>query len=194
MVPPEYGNFLVASTGASAALLGLLFVSISIAPEKVFGTASEPSRRSLALASFTALANAFFISLSGLIPHLNFGDLVVITGLVAISQTLSLVTAISGWRASRNLLRGVTLFLAAITVYGYEIVMGIQIINQPNNPAAVTVILELLLAVFAIGLARAWELLGAPAGRGVIGDSILFVDRLLGRAGKPPETKPPQGR
>jgi hypothetical protein len=32
MIPAQYANFLVASTQASAVLVGLMFVSVSIAP------------------------------------------------------------------------------------------------------------------------------------------------------------------
>jgi len=184
MVPPEYANFLIASTGASAGLLGLLFVSISIAPENVFGTTSDPGRRSLALSSFTALANAFFVSLGGLIPRWSFGDMLLIAGLVAISQTLSLLRVVSGWHVTGNLPRAITLFIAALTIYGSEIYIGIRLINDPNDPSLVTGVLQLLLGVFAIGLARAWELLGAPAGRGVISQAILWVEGRRGRGHK----------
>jgi hypothetical protein len=41
MVTPEFQPFFLASVGASSALIGLLFVSVSIAPERVFGEQSE---------------------------------------------------------------------------------------------------------------------------------------------------------
>jgi hypothetical protein len=82
--------------------------------------------------------------------------------------------------------------VAAVTVYGSEIFLGIHLLNDPGDAASVTVVLELLLAVFAIGPARAGELLGAPAGRGLIGESVSWVERRLGRGPKVESSKKPQ--
>jgi hypothetical protein len=190
MVPPEYANFLIASTGASAALLGLLFVSISIAPERIFGSASQAGHRSLALTSFTALANAFFVSLGGLIPHVIFGPFVIVAGVIALSQSLSLLLNAKDWRDEGRLLRGVTLFIAGLSIYGGEIALGLQLMSQKDTTGLLTVLLELLLAVFAIGLVRAWELLGAPHARGLGTGAIEWVEGRLDR--KHPREQPPK--
>jgi len=73
VVPTEFQPFFTASVAASAGLIGLLFVSVSIAPERVFGPASEAVRQAQALSAFTALANIFFISMTSLIPRILFG-------------------------------------------------------------------------------------------------------------------------
>jgi hypothetical protein len=175
VVPPEYSNYLIASTGASAALLGLLFVSVSISPERVFGETSQAGHRALALSSFTALANAFFVSLSGLIPHQPFSLFVLVASVIALSQSFSLLTTVRDWRREGRLLRGITLFAAAIAVYGSELAIGIELYLKPSNSDLIGVLLQLLLAVFAIGLVRAWELLGAPRGRGVASGAVEWV-------------------
>jgi hypothetical protein len=189
MVPVEYGNFLVASTGASAALLGLLFVSISIAPERVFGESAQPGQRSLALSSFTALANAFFISLSGLIPHVPFGVFVIIAAGIALSQSLSLLRFAREWRNEGRLVRGIALFVAGLAIYSSEVYIGIAIYRGGVTTALATALLQLLLAVFAIGLVRAWELLGAPHGRGIASGALEWVETRIERrssAAEPP--------
>ena len=179
MVPPEFENFLIASTGASAALLGLLFVSVSIAPERVFGETAKAGHRALALSSFTALANAFFISLSGLIPNVPFGLFVIIVGAVAFSQSLSLLPTAREWRSEGRLLRGIILFTASIAVYGSEVFLGIDLYSSKPSPDLIAVLMQLLLAVFAMGLARAWELLGAPRVRGVVSASFDWAEGKL---------------
>jgi hypothetical protein len=184
MVPAEYGNFLVASTGASAALLGLLFVSVSISPERVFGDSAQAGHRTLALSSFTALANAFFVSLSGLIPNVRFGLFVIIAGAIAFSQSISLLATAREWRREGRLVRGVILFVAGFAVYGTEVYLGIDIYLSKASPELITGLLQLLLAVFAMGLARAWELLGAPRARGLVSTSFEWAEGKLER--KPP--------
>ncbi len=77
MVPPEFLNFFIASASAGAALVGLLFVAVSIAPEIIVTRRAPVERQAVAGSTFTALLNGFFISLVALIPHFNFGALVV---------------------------------------------------------------------------------------------------------------------
>src|SRR5258706_4933834 len=68
VVPPEFANFFIASAGAGAALVGLLFVAVSIAPEQLVTRRAPMERQAVAGSAFTALMNAFFISLVALIP------------------------------------------------------------------------------------------------------------------------------
>ncbi len=181
MVPAEYMNFFIASTGASAALLGLLFVSVSIAPERVFGESAKAGHRALALSSFTALANAFFISLSGLIPNVPFGLFVIIVGGISFSQSLTLLPTARQWKSEGRLIRGIVLFVAGIAVYGSELFLGIDLYVGRASPALISVLLQILMAVFAMGLARAWELLGAPRARGLVSTSFEWAEGRLER-------------
>jgi hypothetical protein len=185
MIPAAYSNFLLASTQASAALIGLLFVAVSIAPERVFGAGSEGARRAMALSSFTALANIFFVSSGSLIPDLTFGVMVVVAGGVALSQTLSLLTLAGSWRREGTFFRGFALFLISAGLYAYQIVIGVQLLYSPSSPGLLTGIESLMLGIFAVGLARAWELLGAPHSRGAIGLVTGWLERKAGD--RPPE-------
>jgi hypothetical protein len=180
VIPAAYSNFLIASTQASAALIGLLFVSVSIAPERVFGPQADAERQALALSSFTALANAFFISFGSLIPNLPIGLLVVIAGAVCGSQTLALLGLFPKWRHERTLIRSLGLFAVSAAIYGYEIAIGVRLISAPTDAGALTVLLQLLLGGYTIGLARAWQLLGAPQGRGIFSG---LTGRLMARFG-----------
>ena len=166
-MPPAYANFLLASTSASAALIGLLFVSISIEPRRLFGERAEPTRQALALSSFTALTNVFFVSFGSLIPNVPLGPLVVVPGLIAGSQTLALLTLIPRWRHDGTLVRGLLLLGISAAIYTYEIGIGVRFWFATVDPGSLTNLLELVLAIYAIGLGRAWQLLGGPHGRGV---------------------------
>jgi len=185
MIPAEYANFLVASTQASAALLGLLFVSVSIGPERVFGRQAEPGRQAQARSAFTALANVFFISFTSLIPNQPIGLVVLIIALVALSQTLSLLLLLPGLWRDRTGIWATTLFLASGAIYAYEIAMGLRLLARPGDTGALTALLLLLLGGYAVGLARAWELLGAPRGGGLLASAVgLLRARLRQTAGQ----------
>jgi hypothetical protein len=189
VIPAAYSNFLLAGTQASAALIGLLFVAVSIAPERVFGAGSQGARRAMALSSFTALANIFFVSSGSLIPDLTFGVLVVVAGGVALSQTLSLLTLAGSWRREGAFFRGLALFVISAGLYAYEIVVGVQLLYSPASPGLLTAIESLMLGMFAVGLARAWELLGAPHSRGAIGFVTGWLERKAGDKPEDQETK-----
>ncbi len=58
VVPPEYANFFIASAGAGAALVGLLFVAVSLAPEQIVARRAPVERQAAAGSAFTALITA----------------------------------------------------------------------------------------------------------------------------------------
>jgi hypothetical protein len=192
VTPVAYQPFFTASVAASAALIGLLFVSVSVAPERVFGKEAESGRQAQALSAFTALANVFFISFGGLMPDVPLGVLVTIVAMPAILQTLALLGLVSHWRAERTLYRGVVLFLASAFVYGFELVIGIKLWQTPTSTGWLSGLLDLLLGAYAIGLGRAWQLLGAPRTGiitgviGTLGDRFNAGRKRPGAAKEPP--------
>ncbi len=190
MIPAEYSSFLVASTQASAALIGLLFVAVSIAPNRVFGAGADAKRTAMALSSFTAMANIFFVSFGSLIPHLTFGIMVVVVGAGAASQTLSLLSLIGSWRREGSLVRGIVLLAVSLGIYLFEIVIGLQLLYSTPDNALYTELETLMLGIFSIALARAWELLGAPHKRGAFG---FITGWLESKAGDKPEDEGGKG-
>jgi len=186
MVPAEYQTFLVASVAASSALIGLLFVSVSIAPERVFGPQSEAVRQARAVSAFTALANVFFLSLTSLIPGINAGLVAMITGSVSLLQTLALLRLRKDWRSEGALLRSLILFAGSAAIYGGEIYLGLGLWVKPSATGALAGLFEVVLGAYAVGLGRAWELLGAPRGGFLTG----ALDSLVGRLDRRPKAKP----
>ena len=186
-VPTDYEPFLTASVAASAALIGLLFVAITLAPEKVFGEQADAGRQARALSAFTALANIFFISFATLIPDIPTGLVVVGVSAASALQTLGLLALLRHWSAQGVLWRSLVLFAGSLAIYGGELAVGAQLWANPGGRGSLTGLLELLLGAYAIGLGRAWELLGAPR-TGV----LMRVLARLDRAQKPAPGKPPE--
>jgi hypothetical protein len=77
-------------------------------------------------------------------------------------QTLGLLLLLPQWRAEHTVRRGLTLFLISAAIYGYELAIGIRLWTVPSDTGALQGLLELMLGAYAVGLGRAWELLGAP--------------------------------
>ncbi len=162
MVPPEFLNFFIASTGAAAALVGLLFVAVSLAPEQIVTHRAPVQRQAVAGSAFTALINAFFISLVTLIPHFNAGTLI-----VPFSSLSLLTSLIQAWSLLRprkgrlSLLRRAILVCLSLGLYGLELWNAVGLIVHSTQVGFVYGLLFVLLGIFVLGLTRAWELLGA---------------------------------
>jgi hypothetical protein len=161
LVPQSYNAFFVASSGASAALIGLLFVAVSIAPGQIFGPDATARGQAAATSAFTALVNVFFVSMVGLAPKANIGQVSVILGVLALVQTLENLRHVHTWKRARYVVRSLVLVLAGLGVYGSELWFGLQLLRTPTDTSAVSSLLGVLLGMYAIGLARSWELLGA---------------------------------
>jgi hypothetical protein len=161
MVSVSFQPFFVASTGAAAALIGLLFVAVSVRPESVFGDNAQAQHTLMASASFTALLNAFFISLGALIPGANLGIFAAVLGPIAILNSLTLGADIFRRRSDRRAkLEAVPLVAVALIIYGFELDSAFALLRTPGDVSAVTNMVALLLGVYVYGVARAWQLLG----------------------------------
>lgn len=162
MVPDTFFSFFVASTGAGAALIGLLFVAISIAPEHMVAETAPLERQTRATSAFTALFNAFFVSLVALIPNTNIGGVGVTMGAIGLINSIGIARQLlrheRGWRA---LTRGAFLLAASFVLYGLQTWYSIVLLQNFRMVGAVSLLAFLMIVAYGIGLSRAWELLGA---------------------------------
>jgi hypothetical protein len=175
MVTGDFTNFFLAATGAGAALIGLLFVAISIRPGLAASRATQPAAQISVAMAFTALVNGFFISFAALLPRAFIGDIALFMG--TLSSWSCLTAAVSLLRqhskgppnwSGRLLARGLVLVAVGLLIYGWEIAAGWQAVQAPKDIGPVFTIATLVIAVFGLGLVRAWELLGARTGSGLL--------------------------
>jgi hypothetical protein len=163
LVPEGLREFFAVSAGASATLLGLLFVAIAVEPKSIVGERSPVESRSRASSAYTALLNVFFISLFGTIRGSGLGIVPLILAAVGLANALSIGARL--WRDSprrrRALSSGVGLWLASTGVYAIELWFAWQIARDPGNAAQMYNLAHVLIALYAVALGRAWELLGA---------------------------------
>lgn len=141
MVPQSFHDFFIASAGASAALIGLLFVAVSFAPGRIFGSQAVAKSRDSATSAFAALVNAFFVSLVGLEPDANIGQVSTIVGAIALAETLAKVQHWSGWKSEKRVVQSVALLLAGLGVYGSELWQGQQLLRAPKDTPALSSLL-----------------------------------------------------
>lgn len=161
MVSSDYTAFFAASAGAGAALVGLLFVAISVEPHRTVRGNAPLERQAAAGNAFTALITAFFISLGALIPG-ELGDATLIMCFLALVSTINLGRRLfKQWSGWPNLLRRGFLIALSLAVYGYEFYLAARFVISPQEVGYIAPIASVLLGIYGLGLVRAWELLGA---------------------------------
>jgi hypothetical protein len=161
MVPESLNNFFLASAAIGATLVGLIFVAVSIAPEQIVQANAPIERQAMAASSFTALLNAFFISFAALIPD-TIGPFTLLMSALGITSSSFLAWNLLKERERwQNVLRRVFLIVVSLIIYGFEVYNAILIIKEPEIVGNFYALAGLLLGVYGLGLARAWQLLGA---------------------------------
>ncbi|HXM86600.1 MAG TPA: hypothetical protein VN889_03105 [Solirubrobacteraceae bacterium] len=156
-------EFFAASASVAGALIGLLFVAISVAPERVLGPDASEVHGVRAAATLTAFTNALTVSLFGLIPSFSVGGAataVAATGMLFIVR--SLIGVAPGWRAKRVRLRDFTFLVGLIVVFVIQLIAAIELDGNRADSGSLHTICILVVVCFLIGIERAWELVGGP--------------------------------
>ena len=161
----HYEMFFATSAGASAAILGLLVVAVSVVNADDTDASTRERRTVLAGSAFLALVDAFFVSL------------VVLTGGAAVFAVSNLVMAMVGLLATSRLIprakragnfsrgfptRRLNLTFAVISVGGFSIQLGLAIalLVDSQNTALQRALVLVVVGLFASALGRAWEVTG----------------------------------
>jgi hypothetical protein len=165
VVPPDIHDLFLAAASVAGALIGLLFVAISVAAERLArDKAGAPVHRIRAAAALTAFTNALAVSLFALVPGQKIGPTAVAVaaaGLAFIAASLLSLVRLRQvrWSTARD-----ALFLVGLAVmFVFQLLQGIAVIVTPRNPGAVSTIAILVIVCFLIGIARSWELIGGPS-------------------------------
>jgi hypothetical protein len=156
-------EFFMGSASVAGALIGLLFVAISVAPEGVLGPNASEVHSVRAAATLTAFTNALAVALFGLVPGFNVGGAataVAVVGLLFIAG--SLIRVVPAWRAKRIKLSDVSFLVGLLVVFVIQLIAGLGLDRHAERTDDLQTICVLVIVCFLIGIARAWELVGGP--------------------------------
>jgi hypothetical protein len=156
-------DFFVASASVAGALIGLLFVAISVAPERVLGPEASEVHGVRAAAALTAFTNALTVSLFALIPGFHVGGAataVAIIGILFIARALSSVAP--AWRAGRFQLRDLSFLVGQFVVFAVQLLASIGLDKNETSEGGLQTICVVVVVCSLIGIERAWELVGGP--------------------------------
>lgn len=168
MVPSAYDAYFAAVATAAAALIGLLFVAVSVRDDTIFGPHAIPGGEALAITAFTGLVNSFVVSLLGLIPKVNIGESAVIMAVITIVVIARLQQRL---HAHRSLIVGAVTLLACAVQFG----LGVLLLVNPHDSDQLINLCFVVFVTLIVSLQRAWALLrgrhlASAGGTAVTGD------------------------
>jgi hypothetical protein len=165
VVPGNVHDFFVACASVAGALIGLLFVAISVASERL---AREEARAQIyrirAAAALGAFTNALAVSLFSLIPGHKIGPTAVAaasSGIVFVAAAL--LSLIRRHQLRRGVLLDLVFLFGLLVTLAVQLINGADVLARPGDSGAVYTIASLVIICFLIGIARAWELIGGPS-------------------------------
>ena len=202
MVPAGIHDFFLASAGVAGALIGLLFVAISVSGERL-AKAEAPAQlhRIRAYAALTAFINALAVSLFSLIPGDQIGTTATVVSCIGLAFVAASLLSLLRLRQVRWTTAPDALFLVGLAVtFGFQLNAALDVSSRPGDSGSVADLAILVTVCFFIGIARAWELIGGPSigiTREVIGISqgaiTLVRDREHAAEDGPPGEDDPPG-
>ena len=172
MGPESFETFFLATAGAGGAFVGLLFVAISIGPQRTFDpmAVAGVQHQRLAEATLLTLFNGFVVSCFALVPGIDLGWITFILGAAGVLVAAQIVGVlarshrheVSGRLPGLHRLRVVSLSLVATLLYAIEGLLGLRLIARPADMDAYRWVAAIIIGLYALGILRAWTLLGDP--------------------------------
>jgi hypothetical protein len=192
MVPESIRSFFAASGGVAGALIGLLFVAISVSAERLArDEAGAQVHRIRAVAALTAFTNALTVSLFALIPGDKIGPTSVSVAAVGLAFVAAALLSLVRLRQLRwATIRDALFMVGLAVVFVIQLVEGLGVIADPGNSGDVNTIAVLVICCFLIGIIRSWELIGGPS----IGirHEVTALVRSHNRNEEPGDQQPPE--
>ena len=143
----------------AGALIGLLFVAISVSPEKIAGTKAIAEHQVRAAAAFSVLVDTLVIALIALLPEARLGPAVV-TLAAGLASTAGLLILLYRKGRVRIRLGQAVLLLIPFGLYGLQLANGLRLEGAPHDTSQIGNLGGLTIGFFAFAIARAWELVG----------------------------------
>lgn len=166
MAAERFHDLFAASGSVAGALIGLLFVAISVAHERLQDDDSPHIHRVGAAAALTAFTNALTVSLFGLIPGDVLGATATTVSIIGLLFVLA--SMLSLWRVRRRGsgptgLRDALFLVTLAATFVVQLVGGLRLGAHPASQGDARTIAITVIVCFLIGITRSWVLIGGPS-------------------------------
>ena len=161
MVPASYHDFFNGCASVAGALIGLLFVALSVSPNKLTGADASAEHQIRAAAAFSALVNTLVIALSSMLPGTSLGDVGITLGCAGLATTAGLVFVLYREHQEKIGRGDVRMLAMLLALYGLQLANAVQLDGSPHSLDGVSRQGWLAILFFLFGIARSWHLAGA---------------------------------
>jgi hypothetical protein len=148
-VPEDYREFFVAAAGASGALIGLLFVAVSVFPERARREETRLEYQSRASAALLLFSNAMMLSLAALVPGVDLGWW---------ALAISLSVLVFGAATARLMVTAARRGQGRWGSLGLVAALGLIGGFEPTDPDPIRTLDYVVIGDLVAGIARAWQL------------------------------------
>jgi hypothetical protein len=161
----HYGSFFIASSGASAAILGLLVVAVSVVNADDSNPASRELRTVLAGSAFVALVDIFLVSIVALTGgSAAFGLSSLAVAAFGVLATIRLIPrakrAGNFSRGSRTRMLNSVFASVSAVAYPAQLGLAVGLLANGHSAALQRALVLLLVALYCSALGRAWVVTG----------------------------------
>ncbi len=164
MTPVALHSFFAASASVAGALIGLLFVVISVAQERLTAPDAAQSHRVRASAALSAFINALTVSLFALLPGDDLGGSALAVSVVGLLfVTASLLSLLRVNRSQPGEARDALFLVGLVVALIVQLCFAVALLRNPADAGAANALAILVIVCFLIGIARSWELIGGPS-------------------------------
>jgi hypothetical protein len=160
VVPLSFHDFFSGCATIAGALIGLLFVALSVTSESLSGENARTDHQVRAGAAFSALVNTMVIALFALLPTTDLGTVAIILAATGLGTTGALIFVLA--RENRRIGRAdLYMFLVLLVLYALQLANALELEHTPRKVGLVANQGVLAVLFFLFGIARSWQLVGA---------------------------------
>jgi hypothetical protein len=161
----RYEDFFIASAGASAAILGLLVVAVSVVNADDENPKTRELRTVLAGSAFVALVDIFLVSVLALTGgSVTFGLSSLAVAAVGLVATIRLVPRAQragnfsrGFRARRL---NIAFALISVACYSVQLGLAVALLENAHSAALLHALVLVIVALYCSALGRSWVVTG----------------------------------
>jgi hypothetical protein len=166
VAPDSLHDLFFAAAGVAGALIGLLFVAISVEHERLTASDGDQVHRVRARSALSAFINALVVSLFALVPDHGLGIAATWAGWLGILFVLGSVLSVRRARRTRAASTGhvsqLTFLVVMLATFALQAWNGLRLLVHHHDPDAANWVAVLVIVCFLLGIYRSWELIGGP--------------------------------
>jgi hypothetical protein len=161
VVPASFHDFFSGCASVAGALIGLLFVALSVSQGKLTGDDASTEHQVRAAAAFSALVNTLVIALVALLPGASLGDAGIILAGAGLGTTAALIVLLYREHREKIGRADVRMLAILLVLYGLQLANAVELDGAPREVSAISRHGALAILFFLFGIARSWQLVGA---------------------------------